>query len=196
MLIISETILFIIGIIIVISGKLPKIVITLLLGIDNLELPKKIIRIIGIFILSPAPVALLVSIILTIFFGDRYKTFNQVFEIAYLFIMLILLVLFSRRVSHLLKSNSKKLNSSNKERMLLIELYKPILLIGITITSLLTFVIVLNLPIITNIIFQSKVNGTENIWDIIVPYLILIPIIIIGIITTIIFGKLYNNNNK
>ena len=191
MVMIIETILLIIGTIILITGNINKDILIIIFGTDKFVLPKRIVRVIGIFLLSPAPVAVIVPFLLSIYFGDLYKSSSQIFEIAYLFIVIILIILFSRRITKLLKYKNITPNESENKRTLINEISKPILLIGLTITSTISFLSIINLPFIVNKLYHTEVSNSRNNWDII-PYLILLPIIIIGILSTILLARVYN----
>ena len=199
MIMIIEAIFFIIGIILVISGKYPKGIYGLLIGVDNIQLPKKIVRIFGLIILSPIPVVLMITIILTLLFGNRYKTFSQVFEVAYLFIITIIIILIIvtlRRIYKIKKNENRIIDEKEIERYILIEFAKPLLLFGLTITSLFTLLNILNLPFIVNLLFHTEVAKSVINWEYIYPYIISILFIIIGIGATIILVRVYKKIEK
>ena len=196
MVCIIETMFFLFGMSLIVSGNIPTPVAKILIGTDEWKLPEKIVRILGVLSFSPAPVAIIIGKILAAFFGDTYRTLSQIIETAYLLVVIILLILISRRISQIMKREGGKTGRWAREDQLEREICKPFLLMGLTVSLVVAFIGVVNLPLVTQFLFHIERSNADTKMDIVMPYLFSLPMIIMGIIAAILSGRAYEKMNK
>ena len=104
---IIEILFFVAGLWLIISGKVPESLFTVLFGKGHYELSSNQSRLFGLLLATPLPFAFLVGVILAILFGSDGVGFAAIFEIIYTVSVAIIAIIFARKSRQAITSDIK-----------------------------------------------------------------------------------------
>jgi hypothetical protein len=183
MLLIIELLFLVAGLWTAISGKIPVGLFRFLFGKGEYDIPSTQTRLLGIFLLSPLPASFIISLFLTSLLGRKGTGYATLFELIYVFIVIITSIIVARKARHPRAQqidDSLQVASASEQKTgrygLRLLLIFAIVVLGCMISgSFLTLVMI----IISSITVGTRWTG--NFWSDIFPFILIIAIIGIGL---------------
>lgn len=176
MVLILEIVLLFIGLWALFSGKIPMGLNKFIFGKNACVLSPNKTRLMGLFFLTPLPVSFVVLFVLAIFFGSDATFYGIIFEFLYiLFVVGIADFVLKKEKNHAIQEGRLEPDepSEKKTRDYYLRL---IIIFGIGLLSLVTFISGLFLLMLIFTSMEGGVYWAGNFWDNILPFILLFAI--------------------